>query len=98
MQNLNIGRFYVQSGITFAAVTICLFKIMTSDNPNESQNYWTGLLGILAFWMPAPTTQVESRERGGINIDAGPAGTNEISFEAPQSPNSNSLSTPNHRN
>lgn len=78
MQNLTMGRFYVQAGITTAAVVVCVFKILTTNG--DSSTYWTGLIGILAYWMPAPTSQTEPRNNRELSLNVESTDSNEVNI------------------
>lgn len=85
MKNLTMGRFYLQAGITAAAVVVCVFKILTTNG--DSSAYWTGLMGILAYWMPAPNGQVETTNNRELSLNVESTDSNEININPDPSPN-----------
>ena len=51
-ENFRIGVQFLFSSIV---LLFCMYKLATSsDNQPSNALYWSGITGILAYWMPSP--------------------------------------------
>lgn len=71
VKNLDAWKFIVQVFFSTVVVTLCVFKLASSDtqdNPNAAL-YWGGLTGILGYWLPSPSNrQDEDRQQLGLMV------------------------------
>jgi hypothetical protein len=56
--NLDTWKFVVQFFFSAVVLSLCVFKLSTTDGKDQSQAlYWGGLTGILGYWLPSPTNK-----------------------------------------
>lgn len=64
--NFDKWRFFVQVWFSNLILALCICKLLA---PSESINiaiYWSGITGILGYWLPAPGQNKDEKEAPNI--------------------------------
>lgn len=56
MKNHQAWTFGVQVFFSTIVLGLCTFKLVAPSAPNDQALYWGGLTGVLAYWLPSPTS------------------------------------------
>jgi hypothetical protein len=66
-------RFGIQFLFSSIVLVFCMYELATSaDNQPSNALYWSGITGILAYWMPSPGARREdafSMNANKVNIE-----------------------------
>ncbi|MDZ8080560.1 MAG: hypothetical protein RMY36_017485 [Nostoc sp. SerVER01] len=63
MKKLEIWKFGIQVFFSTLMIGLCSSLIFIDRQNNQNQSvYWSGLSGVLAYWLPSPASTPESRK------------------------------------
>lgn len=63
MKKLEIWKFGIQVFFSTLMIGLCSSLIfMERQNSQNQAVYWSGLSGVLAYWLPSPASAGESRK------------------------------------
>ncbi|MBW4633194.1 MAG: hypothetical protein KME30_15240 [Iphinoe sp. HA4291-MV1] len=63
MKNHQTWIFGVQVFFSTIVLGLCTFKLVADKAPNNQALYWGGLTGVLAYWLPAPTSSKNEEQQ-----------------------------------
>jgi hypothetical protein len=88
-------RIGVQFLFSLIVLLFCMYKLTTSpDNQPSNALYWSGITGILAYWMPSPGARRDdgfSMNANKVNIEKAETNVTTSSPISPQNGSANSL-------
>ncbi|PAX52951.1 hypothetical protein [Brunnivagina elsteri] len=60
---IETSKFWIQVLFSTVVLSLCTFQLVNKDSQaSEKAMYWGGLTGVLAYWLPSPSSSRESEQ------------------------------------